>query len=366
MAVMAQQRGVATRILYQLKMAIEQLGSTSVGRQREGAVAMLATTSTRTSKPVFDSAAANFFEKSIRAAAANQNQVYMDSHLRRFTREAERQAATAAANDDTMNQTMAAQKEMLRQQRLHQTRREHDVLHDAQEHGIREWERNWEIRLAQVYMQKRYKHAAAERRRFKKDIETHDSKHDVLHGITAFEETAARMGVTTRAEPAPVSVHPDPRSYDEFVEDLESAAPDSATMAAEAADYMDRLKARRAEATAACRARDKRRRAFLAASSARHVSAAAARRDARLAAMLARRSGAERQLAARVDVIKRHYDVFVADRKFREERYAERRKVDHEQRLARDEGLYALERYAHMHATTQAQHHHALPQLTPL
>ena len=341
--IMRGERGAANKLLYQVKMGIEALGSATVGRTREGTVAALAHTTTRMSKPVYDSTIHNHFEKSIRALAANQNQVYMDRHLKKFTDAGRRHAESAARANDDLLETMHMQKQEARRQRIHATRREHDVMHDAQEQGIREWERNQEIRLAQQYMSQTYQQKQAEKAETRRIVRTLDEQDEVRAGIEDFERrVASQFGVSVAAGAVPTHVVPDTRSYDQYLEDLENQAPDKATMAAEAGAYMASLKARAADRRLMSHVRSKRKQRFLVTAAKAQDGRRDAARQATLRGMLNKKTSAEVELGARLGTIRKYPQVFRDNRAFRQEQYAAQRQADRDLAFRRDDKNYAI------------------------
>ena len=342
-ALMNGDRGVASKLLYQVKMGIEALGGTTVGRTQAGAVAALAHTTSRMSKPVYDKTVHNHFEKSIRALAANQNQVDMARHLKKFTDEGRRQAEGAARATDSILWDAQNQKRETRRQRIHATRREHDVMHDAQEQGVREWERNQEIRLAQQYMQRTFKQRQADMRSTKRMLQTMDARAEVESGIAEFEaRAAAEFGVTTAGDEAPQTVMPDTREYDQYVEDLENLVPDEATMREESAAFMATVAARNAERRLVNAAREKRKRQFVVSMERLQHAQLADMRNSVLQKMLQRPTAAEAELDARLGTVDKYRRVFVDNRTFRETQYSAARRAESQLVLSRDDKNYEI------------------------
>ena len=216
-------------------------------------------------------------------------------------------------------------------------------MHDAQEQGVREWERNQEIRLAQQYMQRTFKQRQADMRSTKRMLQTMDARAEVESGIAEFEaRAAAEFGVTTAGDEAPQTVMPDTREYDQYVEDLENLVPDEATMREESAAFMATVAARNAERRLVNAAREKRKRQFVVSMERLQHAQLADMRNSVLQKMLQRPTAAEAELDARLGTVDKYRRVFVDNRTFRETQYSAARRAESQLVLSRDDKNYEI------------------------
>jgi hypothetical protein len=79
--IMMKQKGAATKIIYQVKAALERVRAPVVGRDTGDGVKLVVVRD-RAAKPSFEQRSKEMFEKSIRRVAENQNDLYLAKHMR--------------------------------------------------------------------------------------------------------------------------------------------------------------------------------------------------------------------------------------------------------------------------------------------
>ena len=80
--IMMKQKGAATKIIYQVKSALERIRAPVVGRGGDAGGVCLVAIQERAAKPGFEQRSKEMFEKSIRRVAENQNDLYLAKHMR--------------------------------------------------------------------------------------------------------------------------------------------------------------------------------------------------------------------------------------------------------------------------------------------
>jgi hypothetical protein len=299
--VMKAKHGSALSLLYEIRVALAPLNKVAVsGKAPPSGGIRAARLSLRASAPQFTSTESQLFSKAVRAKAENQNELFMKRHLRNFGRGVERlwaqRDAMARAREDAHSAALNQQR--LRQLHLLRTNR---MLRAAkEEHGVREWQRNMEIRLAQTMRTQRYDHRRKLAKEESVQVADEDAAAELQEGVAYFATATAKLGIETEAPPKPFpgSVEDEARlllqvarggathvpplmatqglGREEYYEVLEDRLGSQEAARASAAAILKRLQRRKQETAELLDKRGRRRAAF--------VSAAASLRASRLGA----------------------------------------------------------------------------------
>ena len=357
---MLRKPGIAQRVLYELRTVLAPLSRVRVGRDSESKQRLLKQRLT-TRKPQYDAAQAAIFERNIRAAAENQNTVFLDKHMAKFKQHVDE---LWASRDATHAARVGAHRSALRQQRqqrLHALRTRHMVVHAREEAGIREWQRNQEIRLAQVLAAREFRATKAAKARSAARRRVADAQHDTTSDIAAFEARAVAQGVpvvgaepldeaTLRRSVAPEADEPSTEEEAKLAQLPGTTLTSQDTLHlrltrklatiqaredSEPSPVMQRLQSRGGGGGEALAARAARRSAFLVASRASRTRLHARQRHAQLKGLLMHRCASEQELD---DVVLRTLKcelVFRQNRACREAAVAEQARRDADLQLAR-------------------------------
>jgi len=199
-SIMSGQRDAAMTLLYEIRSAAVPLNKVAVSSRPPPVGGIKAARlSLRSRAEPHARAQSALFAKSIRAKADNQNDLFLKKHMRNFGRGVERlwaqRDAMGRAREDAhraaLNQQRLRQLHLLRTNRMLRAARE--------EHGVREWQRNMEVRLAQGMRGRRLERAGAARRAEAAEGSDAATADDVADGVEYFEEAARRLGVELEA-----------------------------------------------------------------------------------------------------------------------------------------------------------------------
>jgi len=199
-AVMRRTPGVAPRVLYELQSAIRPLAAARVGRSTASQQRLLRPAA-RSHKPGYEAKQAAIFERNLRVMAENQNDVLLQAHM---AKQASNVSSLQAAREEAHATRLQAHRHRLadkRAERLHMLRTRHMVTHAREEAGIREWQRNQEIRLAQTLAKRAFQEKTAARRVQRQDTLRYSARAEAHEGIAEFEALAAEQGVAAGAPP---------------------------------------------------------------------------------------------------------------------------------------------------------------------
>ncbi|KAA0169131.1 hypothetical protein FNF28_02257 [Cafeteria roenbergensis] len=197
---MSKQRNAALTLLYEIKTAVAPLNKVAVSlRPPPSGGIKAARLGLRSRAAPHDKAQSELFAKSIRLKADNQNELFLNKHMRNFGRGVER---LWAQRDAMVRARAGAHKAALNQQRLRQLHllRTNRMLRAAkEEHGVREWQRNMEVRLAQGQRAKRIDREQKLRAAERAELSDAEAAAEMSEGLAGFESAARRLGIEMEA-----------------------------------------------------------------------------------------------------------------------------------------------------------------------
>jgi len=340
-SIMCQQKGYASKLLYQIKMSIDKLSKTApVATRPKDSAVPLCNMPMRPQKPMFDAQGQKFFEKSIRMLVENPNDVMLARTQERFVSEKLRQDQFGAQMQRDEEDFLLMRNEDRRQMRLQQTKREHDFLQDWQAKGAEDWAVNQAIANEREAKKMRAQSKVQQDRYDKQANGLYQSTSEMRNGIDDFEERLRSSNPkrgATELPPAPRSrIIDGPETGEELIDRLENELPDAKTMAIEAGQFLGRVKNKCIETSDLQSARARRRRQFIAEQRASQQEAEETRLLSIVQNDLLKGSCIEEQLGVDLWKINQYKSIIVENRNYREVQYAERRAQDHAEALERD------------------------------
>ena len=210
-ALMGAKPGAASRVLYQLKMALDRIENftapVSVFAEKDGRKP-LCSLPTRGPKPHFDRASTLLFESAVRRMVENHNDVLMRDHLQRFDDEADRvdarlerqKKAKLAGLDQHTMQTHA--------NRLRAHEQERAFLSSWEAKGLEQWAENHEKARRRRAMKARVERRAEQKKAAAVEYGRANATSRLIDDIELFELKLAKKQhnegrVEPRADSAP-------------------------------------------------------------------------------------------------------------------------------------------------------------------
>jgi len=341
-AIMCQQKGYASKILYQIKMAIDKLSKTApvATRPKDNAVP-LCNMPMRPQKPMYDQQGQKFFEKSIRMLVENPNDVMLARTQERFVNEKMRQDQQGAQMQRDEEDFMLMNKEQMRQMRLQQTRREHDFLQDWQAKGAEDWAVNQAIANEREAKKMRAQQKIEQDKYDRQANALTGASSQMRDGIDDFEmRLRAQQAKKSSAAPLPPArrsrLGDGPETTEELTDRLQNSLADAKTMQIEAQQFLGKVRGKQLESSELQNARSRRRRQFIAEQRASQADSEDKRLMSLIQQDLLKGSCIEEQLGVDLWKINQYKSIIVENRNYREVQYAERRAQDHAEALERD------------------------------
>jgi len=357
--IMTEEKGVASKFLYQLKTVLDSLRKDMYDSKNTGnfartlTVATVPTTiavesqRTKSQKAVYDAKMHKQFEENMRLHAQHPNKMYETMHLARFGDE-QQAYEERMSHDEVMDYTMTMERrdsyrrerlDLMRAQRRERAEEEENLMgtHRASMTHMRTLEKK-ELRIELALNEKKER-----RRRARMDA----SANDALDGIDSFEKNLKRLGCDeggqdfTGGELPPVGATPL-----EHLQRIKQQLPAPVHLAGEGLEYLGRLKAKKLDDVAARKERERRRRKVLLEQHRNAQEGEQKRREEALLATLSRQSKEEQRVAHRLWQLRQEKEVMRENRAHREDQYRTRREKDYEE---------ALEREAELSASLKAQ-----------
>jgi len=350
-AIMQQQKGAAGKLLYQIKISIDKLAKTAPVSSRptkEGGVKPLCNMPVRSMKPEYDERAHSGFEKSVRTLVDSQNGVMMQRTMKKFEDERLVQQMTAMEQQHMEEALLKQRKDELRQHRLHQTKREHDFLQDWQAKGAEDWALNQRIARERESVRARCEQKLLADK-YNTEVRALDAQQsDMETGIAEFEKRLKSMGQSNQSQTAKSRTEvPGDDGEVDFMQRLEKRQQDKSLAEKEASAYLSSVKQRQAETLKLQKARQRRRRRFIADTRSQMAEAENSRLLVDWKNELLKESVVEMALATDLWKIRQYKSIMSENRQYREQQYAERRATDHQEAVARD--LSALDAAVELH-----------------
>ena len=349
-AIMTEEKGVAARLLYTIKVKTDALHknladsrrttnfATRTGVETRPSFSVLEKQGHRSEKAAFEHSKALMFEDILRSKVGNSKAILETLHLERFHAEQleqkrraeegysmERTAKRDARRDfrDQMLGTMTAVR-TARAQQQREVEAQHKGFLDARKHLERE-ELRVELTLAERTLRKQaYAHD--------------DSARDVERGIESFEGNLQRLG-GDGGEAGGEQEEILPPLGDtplEHMRTLRALAPDKKGLLIQSEAYMGTLKARRREDVLVRREREARRRRMVVEQESAQLEMDRKTQLEDLMQILERQSREEQRVSERLWRVRQEKAVMYENRRLREEQYAKRREADWDEAVARE------------------------------
>eukprot|EP00943_MAST-04B_sp_MAST-4B-sp1_P006551 g6551.t1 len=362
----------AMNLVAKLKNVLDKISSKAtavVGKPKQDGVRRLTNMPLRLTRQTYDRAQHELFEKSIRMYIKGQNQVDMAKHLKKFTDFQQNLEETAYQEGIAALQAFFAEKDMIRQQRRQNLQREHEFLHDWQEKGIEEWAYNQQIQKEREDHTRRMKRRSKDAKKAQVARARLESNAEAIGGIEKFEQTlmgAELLKAKKAVEPEELSMSmktrkPAPYSYeitskmnrDEFFKATKRLTGNPKRWKLEYTKAINMVKETVERRNKLREQRERRRRKFLADSQLSRATRASNIEKKQLCHKLVGKTHMERELLDDLDKISLHTNIFLQNRENREKMYTERRQLDEEEAVVRDNEFYMIQRAAYEEEITQ-------------
>ena len=370
-SIVREERGVATRLLVQLKSVLDAMVR-DVEQSKRAGVSALARSASLPTKPslsvaqshrgvgAFNSrlstrrdADAKIFNDVVRAREARPNALMETSRVRAFLQEGERQkaeAAEAVRNRKIGISNRHADRRVEAVNAFNKTR-EAKAVRAASEYAT-----HAEILRARADAERReieIEMALEEKERLARVAREEREGEEALRGLDAFEKNLSRNAAGRKASDEssgtsglgiPGGSRRDPR---EHLAAMRASLPDPRAMQREGERTIRRIKSDRSEEALARKERERRRRKLDAERERAGAAAEARRREDELLATLAVKSKQETRVAERLSALERERDVMRDNRRDRDARYEAQRRADWEAALRREAKMAAQRRAAY-------------------
>ena len=370
-SIVREERGVATRLLVQLKSVLDAMVR-DVEQSKRAGVSALARSASLPTKPslsvaqshrgvgAFNSrlstrrdADAKIFNDVVRAREARPNALMGTSRVRAFLQEGERQkaeAAEAVRNRKIGISNRHADRRVEAVNAFNKTR-EAKAVRAASEYAT-----HAEILRARADAERReieIEMALEEKERLARVAREEREGEEALRGLDAFEKNLSRNAAGRKASDEssgtsglgiPGGSRRDPR---EHLAAMRASLPDPRAMQREGERTIRRIKSDRSEEALARKERERRRRKLDAERERAGAAAEARRREDELLATLAVKSKQETRVAERLSALERERDVMRDNRRDRDARYEAQRRADWEAALRREAKMAAQRRAAY-------------------
>eukprot|EP00163_Fabomonas_tropica_P032742 TRINITY_DN8345_c0_g1_i1.p1 TRINITY_DN8345_c0_g1~~TRINITY_DN8345_c0_g1_i1.p1 ORF type:complete len:1720 (-),score=519.06 TRINITY_DN8345_c0_g1_i1:23-5182(-) len=342
--VMTQQRGVAAKLLYQIRTVLEGQVTTTGQGKKERTVHV----SNPEAKGRFREMQHKFFEERLRSKYSESIvNGKMNMHLNKFEQEKRRkeeQERLALQRD----KELAEEKVHQRRQAIVQRDRENKQLLDGwEQEGKAAHRRAMKAKRDQEKRDLEFELAVAASKEARKVRAKKEAAEDMSGGIDAFEKNLQRL----RSEKNPGAAGAAPAatgstatnntlsstlSAVEHAQKLQEQLPSTREMMEQAKKYTANIKEKKAQEIWARKERQQRRRKLMLEESNAHRHLENKRMEDDLLDKLLRRSAEERRVASQLMAVREEKEQIRRNRIIRQQQYAERRERDYQESLARD------------------------------
>jgi hypothetical protein len=341
-AIMQKKKGEASKLLYQIKMALDKLAKTSatvsLREEKEGGVRPLPNMPLRAQKPFYDKGAHDFFEKSIRVLVENPNETMMSKTTAKFERERADQEERARQAVLQQKADLQNEKDERRLERLHKHQAQHDAMQSqVAKEGATAWKSNMERKAYRDQMSQLTDAKLLQKKEDKVAKEQQKHRDDLLSGVDEFERNLAKFN-TSESEPQTNSPNKGPESMDEYYARIEESGriPDSVQMQRDMDKQLGLIKEKKVQNQKLAKTRELRRRKYLTKMRQDSLDHSAARRVDKLAEFLVSKSASETNTDRQVENAQLYKKIVIDNREFREKQYENRQIVDRTNLLERD------------------------------
>jgi hypothetical protein len=358
--IMLEKPGVATNMVYQLKLALEnaskQLGTSLPVRRDRADLSLTTLSASRPLRAPHEEMRQRTFDQQLRMQASNPRELRMSHHLAKFTAtmyEQTARATDAQARDDAELRAMQGTRTFEQRERLRESRAFLDewTANSAARHSLtmkvhrqsQKEDLKWELTA-------RERRARAERSATARHVdELEGGLHEFEQTLrqiggagggadddddAAVEEDAAAIVAASRA----AAERPTQRAH---LDHLAAQLPAAEAMAADVEGYLARLRARKAEEAVARKERELRRRRILLEQTRAQAELDACAREAALLDKLGRQSAEEQRMAEALWRTRQEAEVMRDNRRLREDDYEARRALDMAERAQRNQARAA-------------------------
>ncbi|XP_019907757.3 sperm flagellar protein 2 [Esox lucius] len=322
MAVMQEEHGAATRLLYQLYLLLQKKKMAGL---------------TGTAMEAMRPAGTAFLHRL-------ENDIYR-KHLRTVVkREADQKLQKIALKYELKGQAMCDKSVMARvveeqkRQRVLEEMRHQDVEKLRRTHK-KQREKTTQIQTATIQIPK------PPPNRTSKALEGHQrdwksrEAEKVCLEISQFEKNRRKLSPAERFGASSLSAHQTSSFHTEAFGSHSSQAPGAEETAAASSEYIQRIRRRLEEDSAARQQREKRRRRFLVQQLKAHEAQEEALREEQLVERLTRQSQQEKRLAVQLMQLRQQKEVILQNRLLRDKQHQERRQRDFQEALDRESAL---------------------------
>ena len=190
--IMKKERGISLRLLYQLKMVLEKVYPpqdisvlTKTGQfgdaQPAQKIAM--------QKEKYDNVQHAFFKTRINALNKPQKVLNMESHVKKFEDEKERQAEESIQYENKKKEMQAARQQEMRRIQINKLQRNAGFMEEWHQKGVEDWKLNQKRKKDRESKQLEFDYKQAEKYNAVAIQKLDDANNEVTDGIANFEET---------------------------------------------------------------------------------------------------------------------------------------------------------------------------------
>jgi hypothetical protein len=355
--IMQQKKGVASKLLYQIKMALDKLAKTSatvsLREEKEGRVRPLPNMPMRAQKPFYDKGAHAFFEKSIRVLVENPNETMMGRTTAKYEQERANQEERALQAVLQQKADLQAEKDERRMERLHKHKAQHEAMHAqvaVDESGTSSWKANMERKAYRDQMSQLNTEKMMQKKDNKIASEQQKHREDLISGVDEFERNLLKFKSGGEPQTSSPSPGKGPETMDMYYARIENSGrlPDSVQMQRDLDSQLGKIKEKKVQNQKLSKARELRRRKYLTKMRQDSLEHSAARRVDKLAELLVTKSMSETDIDRQVDNAQVYKNIVIDNRAFRAKQYDNRETVDRSNLLERDRGGFSAQKNAHI------------------
>eukprot|EP00899_Mesostigma_viride_P005423 jgi/Mesvir1/14882/Mv25026-RA.1 len=357
-ALMGEEKGVAQKVVYELKMALDALNKELL--ETRPTMPLVSVRAGKTQREGFDSVMHGGFDKSVRTMVNNPTKILESLHLSKFDAAGMQHANTVREYQEQTKQAEAMERsdrynKMVDTMRTNRADKSQRLASDMEKHG-----QNMSIRRGTVKAEVRVELSLAEKSTQRRYLSSLKADREANEGIEGFERTLRGLGVGGLDEPSVDAPNDDIIPLSEttasaaaHLQKIKKQMPEPQLLAQESEAYLDRIKAKKAEETAARRERERRRRKVLLEQQRTAEASEEARGSEQLAELLTRASAEEARVAERLWQLRQEKEVVRENRALRDQQYEDQRARDWEYAIAYSAQVSALRRDEYQAAATR-------------
>ncbi len=201
--VMRGERGLALRLLYQIKMVLEKVYAPAdisivakTGKFGDNQPAM----KIAANKPKYDDVSHEFFKQRLAKLNRAQKEIDLEAHLKGFEEERQRQASLAAAAEKEEREADVRKKQEMRRIQINKLQRNAGFMEEWMQKGTEQWKDNMTKKREREVAQLTFDLTQAEKFNTQVQSKLADANAEVYDGIDRFEKALQAKGISTKVD----------------------------------------------------------------------------------------------------------------------------------------------------------------------